>query len=220
MLQGQNVLWHTDNMAAATIIKVGSNKPKLQELASKIFETSREKGLNLKVTWIARDKNYDADLINKTMNYDDWTVNHKLFEFLQNTWGIFTIDLFADNFNNKCKKFCSRYWCPNTYKVDAFSFDWSGEFCYMVPPPYLIVKSIKHFLASERKVWGVLIVPYWTSANYWPFLVRHNKEFKTFIKDFRYFSDTKCLLSKGKYEGSLIGDENINVPFYALLISN
>ena len=219
VIVGKNILWHTDNMAAATIVRVGSSKPKLQDLANKIFQASKEENLNLKVTWIARDKNYDADLVSKTIDYDDWTVNDNVFHYLQNIWGKFTIDLFADNKNTKCKKFCSRYWCPNTFMVDAFSFDWSNEHCFIAPPTYLIAKSIRHFLASEGKVTGVILIPHWPSANFWPFLVGYDKKFKNFVKNFLYFENSENVIITGEYERSLLGNEK-KVAFYALLIEN
>ena len=217
-LQNKHVLWHTDNLAVTQIVKVGSNKVLLQDLALSIYSFCHEKDIKLTVLWISRKLNQNADNISKTIDYDDWSIKNNFFDILKSLWGEFSIDLFADNKNSKCQKFCSRYYCPGTFKVDAFSFDWTGESCLIVPPTYLIAKCVKHFLASKGTVEGVLVVPYWPSALYWPFLVENNQNFKSFVKDCQFFEDSKHLITQGEYKGSIIGDPKHNVPILALLL--
>jgi hypothetical protein len=54
---------------------------------------------------------------------------------LSNTFGPFSIDLFASNLSHHLPKFYSKYWCQGTAGVDAFAFDWGDEICWVVPPP-------------------------------------------------------------------------------------
>ena len=217
-LQNKHVLWHTDNIGAAQIIRVGSNRILLQKLALEIYTICHKNDILLTVTWISRKLNQVADKISKSIDYDDWTIKNELFCFIERLWGKLTIGLFADNNNKKCKRFCSRYWCPGVLKVDAFSFDWTGERCLMVPPTYLISRCIKHFLASKSKVSGVLVVPFWPSALFWPLLVDNFQTFKNFIVDYRFFESSKDFLSQGQHKGSIIGDPEHNVPILVLLL--
>ena len=137
---------------------------------------------------------------------------------LERKWGKFSIDLFADSDNNKCDRFCSKYCSPGCFRVDAFSFDWSEEFCYIVPPVYLIPKAIKHFLASRGRAKGVLIVPYWPSAVFWPYLIKREGIFKDFVKEAIFYTDSRFFVSQGEYKGSVLGDRKLIIPFYVLLI--
>ena len=219
LIQGNQILWHTDNFAAAIIVKKGSNKPKLQHLANSIYFACKIRKVSLSVTWISRVYNADADTISKAIDYDDWKLTKEFYKQLIELWGPFTIDLFADNKNFKCKKFCFRYWSPEAFRVDAFSFDWGGEHCLIVPPIYLIPRVIKHFLASVNKASGVLIVPYWPSAPFWPFLVNKDQNFRHFIKQYRLFEDAKFLISPGEYNKSIFTNNDFAVPLLALLIS-
>ena len=217
-LQNKHILWHTDNTAAAQIVRVGSNKGLLHDLAISIHSLCHQKDIKLNVTWISRKLNQTADTVSKTIDYDDWIIKKEFFNFLKSLWGELSIDLFADNKNAKCQRFCSKYYCPGTFRVDAFSFDWTGEKCLMVPPTYLISKSIKHFLASKGSVEAVLVVPFWPSALFWPFLIENYQQFKSFVRDYRLFENSKSLISQGEYKGSIIGDPKNNVPILALLL--
>ena len=217
-LKNKNVLWHTDNCAAAIIVKKGSNKLLLQNLAIKVYNLCREKEIALTVTWISRKHNERADEICKSVDYDDWQITSLLIQFIYKNWDYFSIDLFADNLNAKCTRFCSRYWCPNTLKVNAFSLDWTGENCLMVPPTYLIAKCIKHFLAAKGEVKGVLIIPFWPSAVFWPLLVENDQSFRSFIVNYMFFKSSKNLVVQGEFKGSIIGHRDYNVPIIVLFL--
>ena len=216
LVKGRNLLWHTDNFSAAIIVRIGSNKCKLHDIATKIYDICRKKEITLTVTWISRKLNSLSDKISKTIDYDDWTISSLLFNKIYLKWGPFSIDLFADNKNSKCKRFCSKYWCPGTMKVDAFSFDWSNENCLMVPPTFLIARCVKHFLACKGNVSGVLIVPFWPSATFWPFLVNEKQNFKEFIKEYLFFPSTRELLLLGEFKGSLMGSTENEISIFIL----
>lgn len=162
----------------------------------------------------------DKQKVSKTTDYDDWFVRYGFVHILETKWGKFSIDLFADSNNTKCKRFCFKCCSPGSFKVDTFSFDWSGEFCYIVPPIYLIPKAIKHFLASQGRAKGVLIVPYWPFAVFWPYLIKREGVFKDFIKEANFYTDSRFFISQGEYKDSVLGDPNLVIPFYVLLIDN
>lgn len=88
---------------------------------------------------------------------------------LNYSYGPYTLDRFATNYNTKCKRFNSRWWCPGTLGIDAFKQNWEGETNWIVPPPSLICECLKKF--QEEEVKGTLIVPIWESAVFWPLLL-------------------------------------------------
>ena len=137
---------------------------------------------------------------------------------MNSLWGPFTIDLFADNKNSKCKRFCSRFYCPEAFKINAFCFDWGGEHSLIVPPVYLISRVIKHFLASKKSS-GVLILPYWPSAAFWPLLVDGRQRFRKFVKQYRIYEDSKLCLQPGEFRNAILVNKGYTIPILALFIS-
>jgi hypothetical protein len=65
--------------------------------------------------------------------------------------------------------FNSKFSDPLTEGVDAFTFDWSRDNNWLVPPVSVLVHTIKH--VQLCKTVGTLLVPKWKSAMFWPLLV-------------------------------------------------
>ena len=87
------------------------------------------------------------------------------------------MNCFATRENAKCTKFYSRFYSNGCAGVDAFNFNWHGEVVWVVPPPRLGAKTIRHFLNCKSK--GVLILPFWPSQSYWPLIL--DSEFDKFV---------------------------------------
>ena len=77
----------------------------------------------------------------------------------------FTIDGFATKENTKTERFNSKFWGPKTEAVDAISQNWSNEHNWLVPPNYLIPKTLRHFLSCDKGTKAILICPYWPLIN-------------------------------------------------------
>ena len=136
-----SVHWETDNYAAFLIVASGSNKEHLQALAEDIYELTIKHSIVLQVKWIPRHKSQIADALSKSYDFDDWETTDTLFHYLNSLWGPFTIDRFADNKNAKLKKFNSKFCCPDTSHIDAFTIGWENGNNYLVPPTYLVPES-------------------------------------------------------------------------------
>ena len=67
-----------------------------------------------------------ADDGSKTTDTDDWQIDMETYQTIDNKYK-FTIDLFASNRNNKCRRFFSNSYCPGTSGIDAFSHSWNDE---------------------------------------------------------------------------------------------
>ena len=89
------VYWYTDNFASSLIVKKGSDKEKLQELALNIFETTLAFNIKLSVFWIPRIYNTKADALSKNTDNDDWVTTFNLIDIIERRWGNITIDRFA-----------------------------------------------------------------------------------------------------------------------------
>ena len=156
------------------------------------------------VQWVPRKQNTIADTLSKMYDFEDWETTTTLFKYLNRVWGPFTVDRFADNKNCKTKVFNSKYWCPNTSCVDAFSTSWQHENNYLVPPIHLIPKVIKQLRLSKAQ--GVLVAPFWPSASFWLLLFNHQKKTPShFVKDFKIFTNPTQCFQLGNNKSSLIG---------------
>lgn len=126
-----------------------------------------------------------------------------MFIGLQSVWGVNTCDVFASNYNTKCLKFYSRWWCPGTSGIDAFLYGWSGDFNWWVPPTRLVAQVISKSL--KEKAMGTLIIPYWKSAPFWP-NIYDQQGFKSFITDYRIMSAN--ILKKEKGNNGIFGKKD------------
>ncbi|XP_053400643.1 uncharacterized protein LOC128557357 [Mercenaria mercenaria] len=165
-LQDKKVIVHTDNKNATSVLRIGSNKPYLQDVSLKVNEFCSENNISLFPRWLPRADNSEADYLSRCSDSDDWSILDSIFRALDEKWGPHSVDRFACHYNAKCSNFNSRYWCPGTTGVDAFKQIWSEENNWIVPPPRLTLKCIRKILADRCHC--TVVVPQWKSAPYWP----------------------------------------------------
>ena len=137
-------------------------------MALDIFKLCLRNNVRLEVEWIPRSENEQADFVSRLIDTDDWSISEELFKILSQKWGPFTIDCFACFYNKKLDRYFSRFWNPESSGVDAFTQDWSGENCLLVPPVVLISSVLKHIFLCKAK--GTLVIPWWPSSVFWPLL--------------------------------------------------
>ena len=101
--------------------------------------------------------------------------------YIQEKFGPFDIDRFADDKNKKVGIFNSKYHCPGTAHVNAFTDNWKGKNNWLCPPVKYISATLRHLELCEAK--GTLLVPCWTSACWWPLLYPDGKRLAPFIQD-------------------------------------
>jgi ribonuclease HI len=204
-LKNKTIKLYTDNQNVVKIIKAGSMKLDLHELALDIFSLCIRNRMSLDIEWVPRDENSIADSFSKLFDFDDWSVSENIFQFFNAKWGPYDIDIFADYNNFKVEKFYSKFWCPNTSGVDAFAFDWSSMNCWLVPPINLVIRTIQHMKLC--KCLGTLIVPRWPSSHFWPYLVSVNGSFESFIKHYVEYSKPRNFFVAGSDKNSVFAQE-------------
>ena len=101
-----------------------------------------------------------------------------------------TVDRFVSYNNSKCYRFNAKYLCPSTEAVNAFSQDWSNEANWLVPPIYLLPKCLTHFALSTSGTTGILMLPCWPSATFWPLLFEKQNRLISIIQDVLYLAST------------------------------
>ena len=204
-----------DNQSAVRIIDVGSMKRDLHDIAMKIFSLCLKNGISLEVEWIPRNLNEAADAASREaimVDTDDWQLSDSFFKLLNERWGPFTLDCFANYYNKKVDRFFSLFNSPNCEGVDAFTFNWEGENCLLVPPVCVVGMTLQHLRLCNAR--GVLVVPFWPSAAFWPLLI---KDFRPHIKDSLKVKG-RNVLEHGLNENSLLGSSNFMGNMLALRI--
>ena len=202
-LKHKKVKIFSDNTGVEAVLKKGSMKYELQELALYVANLCDSIPMELDVQWIPRSQNSEADLLSRQVDFDDWGVSPEFFKYVDSIWGPHTIDRFADEYNSKLPSFNSKFWCPSTSGVDAFAFDWGQEMNWLVPPICLVAKAIKHVKASRAS--ATLIVPAWRSAPFWPLLFSPSSSFSHMVIDVVEFPDANGIFVQGRNVNSIFG---------------
>ena len=143
-----------------------------------------------------------SDYLSKIVDHDDWSVSDALFRYVESVWGPYDLDLFASYYNAKVGRFCSRFWNPNAFAIDAFSIDWNGYNLWIVPPVHIIARAILYL--AQCQGYGTLIVPVWSSASFWPIL--HSDRISQFVRGFAsiYLRLNHAMLQERLIPGCLV----------------
>lgn len=76
---------------------------------------------------------------------------HAFFEFINELWGPYTIDRFANFTNVKLNRFNSIFWDPGCEAIDAFTQNWRNDNNWIVPPIDLVARSTSHVILCKAE---------------------------------------------------------------------
>ena len=154
--------------------------------------------------------------MSKIVDYDDWTVKDCYFYAVTSVWGPCSLDCFASY--KKLARF------PGSIPSTLIQIPWVsihsplvGSAKHVVPPVSLVKKVILHVCLCRGR--GILVVPYWPSALYWPLLVERGGVFKSFVADCLYVENGKDVFLHGGNKSSLFGKTGLYGNLYRLLWS-
>ena len=123
----------------------------------------------------------------------------------------------ASDYNAKCALFSSRWWCPGTSAIDAFSESWKGHNNWLVPPPRHIVKCF-HKLRNEGAE-GTLIAPKWQSAPFWPLFYPDGQNLAENVRADLVLP--KCILTvRGRGKNGIFGGKQLKFDMIAFKFSD
>ena len=200
----------TDNKNASIITARGSNTLRLQALAIEIFEFCFHHNVSLAVEWIPRSLNEYADSLSRIIDYDDWAISAAFFSHVSSLFGPFEVDRFASSHTAKCKRFYSKFWCPGCEGVDAFSTSWATAKNYLVPPIHLVARTVSHL--EVCRALGVLIIPKWISASFWPFIYPCGVPRSSVIRVVEFSDPTGIFDSSHLNFSTIFGSHNFRSP--------
>ncbi|GMR31805.1 hypothetical protein PMAYCL1PPCAC_02000, partial [Pristionchus mayeri] len=214
---GKNILFLGDNQSAISILRKGSMKPELNEVASRIERARAHMNANFKFFWLPREMNEEADAASRDIDRDDWSVQNWVFEKAVEKWGRPGIDMFADESNAKCETFVSRSPSRGAAAIDAFSSPhlWRSTLLWCVPPPYLLCQTLAWLRGNRAK--AILGLPYWTSHPIFPSLFPPNYT-PPFVKDYLMFAEGMHVINPGTITHGPFSRPFMDSPFTLLLI--
>ena len=201
LVKRHTIKWYTDNQSVSRIVEVGSMKEDLQRLTLRIFSMCLLNCITLEVEWIPRSANDRADFLSRVVDYDDWRVKRDYFLLVEEKWGPHSVDRFANHENTQLPHFNSRFWCPGTEVVDAFSVSWAGENNWLV----LIPRVLNHMVALGGR--ATLVVRAWPSAPFWP-LIFTDGGLSPIFSDFFEIPMGNDVFVLGNYKNALFGSHN------------
>ena len=206
-IKGNTVKVFTHNKGVIYTVNKGSMIQELQSLSLDIFRTCKLHNIDMNIQWVPRKDNSFADELSREIDFDDWGVSPSFFKFIDNIWGPHTVDRFADDFNCKLSTFNSKFWCPGTSHVDAFSTDWSMENNWLVPPISQVSRVLKH--VRECKAKGTLVIPAWPSASFWPLFFSCNNLPMRIVANIMRFNDPINIFVYGRNQNSVFGSNKM-----------
>ena len=109
--------------------------------------------------------------------------------------------------------FSIKIWCPDSEGVDAFSTNWKGENNWLVPPVYLIPKTILHLRFCRAE--GSLVVPKWPSSPFWPLIFPFGAVCSDIIEVLE-FTNPLGIFQKGSVSNTIFGSTEFKSPVLVL----
>jgi len=143
----------------------------LHRLALELVSLLTSSNIRIKLVWIKRALNRGADLMSRQhqqayVDIEDYRLTDEAFDRLQNMYGVFSRDMFANSENAKCPLYVSRFADVGSQpgNIDAFYQPVWGHNFYAFPPVDDSFKALDHIL-SQSNARGLLILPLWVRLN-------------------------------------------------------
>jgi hypothetical protein len=149
----KTVYWLTDSENLVKFLTKGSGKEHIQKEVLATLAKARKLRLDIVPIHLRREdpRIRVADAGSKNADSDDWSIDHESFQFLEETYGPFSVDLFADEGNARVKRFYSKFFSFNAEGVEAMCQDWSGENAWVSPPSQDVDRSHQEDQVAEAQ---------------------------------------------------------------------
>jgi hypothetical protein len=152
----------------------GSRNPTIQKKILDIKLLENQLGIVLAPLWAPIEHpRYNFTEIESVLsgNADEWSVDRSVLSAVFATLHVVpTVDAFAAPHNTVCDRFFSRQYYPSTAGVNFFAQSlFNSEYYFCCPPVALIIPCFQVF-QSQPELQGLLLVPEWQGAQFWPVL--------------------------------------------------
>lgn len=114
-----------------------------------------------------------ADLESRKIRDDtEWMLNRKLFLKIISVYTRSGVDLFASRVNNQLANYLSWHPDPTACATDAFTCMWNSYSCVYIFSPFSLIQRILKKILEEKVQAAIIVVPDWTIASCYPFLMK------------------------------------------------
>ena len=111
---------------------------------------------------------------------DNCSTDNGSFNIINNEYGPFSVDRFANNLNKKVNKFNSKYFYSGTFHINVFTGDWRRDHNWLCPPISCIGSVLRHLILWKAR--GTLLVPIWPFPYYRPLIYPDGDRIADFAK--------------------------------------
>ena len=172
-IAGHSINILIDNTTAVACLNVMGtcHSPSINTLVIEILEWCIKHNVWLTASHIAGKDNIVADSESrKTRRETEWSLNPSIFSKAVKVIGLEPeIDLFASRINTKCNKYVSYQPDPGAFVINAFHISWE-KISFYAFPPFCIIQKVLHKICEDKAI-GLIVVLYWPTQAWWPFLV-------------------------------------------------
>ena len=169
-LKGSHVRVLCDNTTAVAVLnKMGSTRSaSCNKMAKKIWNFCFEHHMYITCAHIPGVENIVPDKESrKEYKQAEWMLDKGHYLHCLQLFGFTpTIDCFASRINSQHEHYASRRPDPYAKVVDAFSFNWNTEKCYMFPPFSIVPRVLQKIPSDEATV--LIVLPKWPTQAWWP----------------------------------------------------
>jgi hypothetical protein len=171
-LTNQMILVKTDNTTCVAYInhQGGTASTGLSRSAEALWELCLRRNVTLHAEHVPGMNNILADRASRLLlDRHDWMLNPRIFHLINQLWGPFHIDLFADRTNTQLPRFYS--WAPDPFAeaTDAFLQSWKRMNLWANPPWILVPRILSKLIRDQATM--TILVPLWESAPWFPTLM-------------------------------------------------
>lgn len=190
LLRNHAVTVRSDNTTSVAYInKEGGTRSRLlNETIWNLLTLCDRNNIALEATHLAGSDNRVADALSRSPNPGEWTLKQEWANYLFSIYDTPSLDLFATAENRRLPLFCSRFYHPEAWRTDAYSFKWDGLYLYAFPPLSQIRKVLSTLQTSNAEM--LLVVPFWPNQPWFPLLL------ELLVEEPLKFPETAQLLDK------------------------
>ena len=170
LLNGLHVRILCDNTTAVAVLnKMGSTRsPACNTMAHEIWNFCFANNMYITCAHIPGVDNVVPDQESrKEYKQAEWMLDKGLYQHCVHFFGFTpTLDCFASRINTQHEDYVSRRPDPFAKKIDAFSFNWGEEKCYLFPPFSLVARVLQKIRTDAATV--LIVLPKWPTQAWWP----------------------------------------------------
>ena len=172
-LRGHKVTILSDNTSTVAYInhQGGTRSGALLSRTWKLLTRCEELEINLRATHLAGKENTVADALSRgRFSNTEWCLSQQWADLIFSMYGRPSVDLFASASNARLPTFCSWTFHPHAWRLDAFSFQWTGFYLYAFPPWNLLHRVLSTLRSADSEM--LLIAPFRPNQPWLPLWLR------------------------------------------------